>query len=153
MRKTFCFTAVWVVVICAAFLAGTLVPAALTQSGTGSQYVTVNYMKVEPAKAAAYVQMEREVWKPMHQQLVKDGKMKSWSLYAVQFPGGDNREYGFLTVETYNSIQNVEGADVDFTSLVKKIHPNKTLADLEAQTLNSRSLVRSEVLRLVDQTK
>jgi hypothetical protein len=158
MHNTLRFTAVigWVVVICVAFLAGTLVPAALTQSGTGSQYVTVSYMKVDPAKEDAYVRMEREVWKPIHQQSVRDGKMKSWSLYEVRFPGGDNREYGYLTVETYNSIQDVEGSYGDsgsFTSMLKKVHPDKSLADLLGQALDSRRLVRSEVLRLVDQTK
>ena len=143
-------------VICVAFLAGTLVPAALTQSGTGSQYVTVSYMKVDPAKEDAYVRMEREVWKPIHQQSVRDGKMKSWSLYEVRFPGGDNREYGYLTVETYNSIQDVEGSYGDsasFTSTLKKAHPDKSAPDVFAQALNNRTLVRSEVLKLVDQTK
>jgi L-rhamnose mutarotase len=158
MHNTLRFTAVigWVVVICVAFLAGTLVPAALTQSGTDSQYVTVSYMKVDPAKENAYVQMERKVWKPMHEQLVKDGKMKSWSLYEVRFPGGDNREYGYLTVETYNSIQDVDGSYGDaayFASLLKKVHPKKTEYDLMFETLNNRTLVRSEVLKLVDQTK
>jgi hypothetical protein len=158
MRKTLRFTAVivWVVAIGVAFLAGTLVPAALTQSGTGSQYVTVSYMKVDPAKEDAYVRMERNVWKPIHQQSVRDGKMKSWSLYEVRFPGGDNREYGYLTVETYNSIQDVEGSYGDsasFTSTLKKVHPDKSAVGLLSQALDNRRLVRSEVLRLVDQTK
>jgi hypothetical protein len=144
-----------VTVIALSFLAGTLVPTALTQSKPSSQYVSVNYMKVDPGRENQYVQMEREVWKPIHQQRVKDGKMKAWSLYEVRFPGGDNREYGYLTVETYDSIQDVEGSYGDsayFTSLLKKVHPDKTVTTLEVQAINNRRLVRSEVLKLVDRT-
>jgi hypothetical protein len=143
------------IVIAISFLAGALIPTALTQSASQSQYALVSYMKVDPGKEGAYVQMEREVWKPIHQQRVKDGKLQSWLLYAVRFPGGDNREYGFLTVETYKSIQDAEGAydsAAAMTSLLKKVHPNMSVEQLMSQASSSRSLVRSEVIKLVDRT-
>jgi len=142
-------------VIVLSFLAGTLIPTARTQSGPTSQYVMVNYMKVDPGREDAYVRIEREIWKPFHQQRVKDGKMRSWSLYEVRFPGGDNREYGYLTVEVYNNIQDAEGSYDDkdaMASLLKKTHPDKAVDQYIVQTINSRRLVRSEVLKLVDRT-
>jgi hypothetical protein len=144
-----------VMVIIAAFLAGTLVPSALTQSGSSPQYVHINFMKVDPAKATSYVQMEREVWKPIHQERVKDGRMKSWSLYEVRFPGGENREYGYVTFETYDKIQDIEGSYGDqaaMGSLLKKVHPDKTVADLLSQAQSNRKMALSEVWRLVDRT-
>ena len=140
------------VVVAVSFLAGALIPTALTQSASRTEYVLVNYMKVDPAKEGAYVQMEREVWKPIHQQRVKDGKLQSWLLYAVRFPGGDNREYGYLTVETYKSVQDVDGGYDDLASVIKKVHPNKAADQILSQANTSRSLVRSEVLKLVDRT-
>jgi hypothetical protein len=81
--------------------------------------------------------------------------MRSWSLYEVRFPGGDNREYGYLTVEVYNNIQDAEGSYDDkdaMASLLKKTHPDKAVDQYIVQTINSRRLVRSEVLKLVDRT-
>lgn len=147
---------VWVAVIGIAFLAGTLVPAARTQSGAEPQYAAVSYMKVDPAKENAYVQMERELWMPIHRQRIRDGRLKSWSLYEVRLPGGTGREYGFMTVETFGSIQDAAGAYEDtaqVTALMKKVHPGKEAGEFLARTTDSRSLVRSEVLRLVDQVK
>ncbi len=146
---------IFAIVVAVSFLAGAVIPTALTQSGSSSSYVLVNYMKVDPAKESAYVQMEREVWKPIHQQRVKEGKMQSWALYAVRFPGGDNKEYTYLTVETYKSIQDAEGSLDDsaaMASILKKVHPNKTLDQLFAQALSNRSLVRGEVLKRIDHT-
>ena len=137
------------------FLAGTLIPTALTQSETKNPYVMVNYMKVDPAKEAEYAQMEIETWKPIHQQRVKDGKLLAWMLYSVRFPRGDGMEYGYLTVEEYKNIEDVEesyGSDKEFAALLKKVHPKRSQADLLKEALSNRSLVRSELLRLVDKT-
>jgi eukaryotic-like serine/threonine-protein kinase len=56
------------VVVGIAFLAGTLVPAALPQSKPNSQSHTVSYMKEGPARESAFANMEREGRKPTVQQ-------------------------------------------------------------------------------------
>src|SRR5206468_5092366 len=81
-------------IIGASFLAGTMVPAAGTQSSAtptpsnAVKYVEVDYMKVDPAKTTEYLKIEQDLWKPLHQELVKKGQVKSWTLYGVQFPSG-----------------------------------------------------------------
>jgi len=136
------------------FLAGTLIPTALTQSETENPYVMVNYMKVDPAKEAEYVEMETDTWKPIHQKRVSDGKLLSWSLYSVRFPRGDNMEYGYLTVEIYKNIGDAEGnyGNDDFKALLKTVHPDRSPDGILKEALSKRSLVRSELLRLIDRT-
>ena len=140
--------------ISAAFLAGTLVHTAFTQSA-GPQYVKIDYMKVDPYKINSYVKMEQNVWKPIHQQLVRDGKIRSWSLYEVRFPQGDSMEYGYLTFTTFDKFQDLESADNPdvFAETVKKLNPKSSTIALETQALENRRLVRSEVWKLVDSTK
>ena len=85
------------------FVAGTFVPVVRSQGpiqGTG-EFVVVNYMKVPPGGAAAYVALERDLYKASHQARVKDGKLKSWSLWQQWF-GGSEDPYSFITINTYN---------------------------------------------------
>jgi hypothetical protein len=158
--KSMCASKHWLVdvgilaLISVSFLAGTLAPIAMTQP-SDPKYVRIDYMKVDPYKTNSYLKMEREIWKPIHQQLVNDGKIRSWSLYEVRFPQGDNLEYGYLTFTIFNKFQDLETENdfTVFTDVLKKVHPKRTPAALEVNTLDNRKLVRSEVWKLVDNTR
>jgi len=51
------------------------------------------------AKTADYIGIETDVWLPVHQQLVNDGRKNSWALYSVMY--GDRPKCTHYTVETY----------------------------------------------------
>src|SRR3990172_1134884 len=89
--------------VVAAFLTGTLVPVAWTQQapiqGTG-EFVVVNFMKVPPGKGPDYVALERGMYKASHEARIRDGKLKSWSLWQTRFAGTQDG-YSFVTVNTY----------------------------------------------------
>jgi hypothetical protein len=138
-------------VIAGAFVAGTLVPAVSTQGpipGTG-EYVVVNYMKVPAGKGPEYVALERDTWKAVHQARVRDGKMKSWSLWQKRF-GGSEDGYAFMTVNTYNKFGDIEGGLQDY---LQKANPGKNVVDIQSQTQAAREIARTEVWSVIDQTK
>ncbi len=137
------------VVIVASFLAGTLVPTASTQSKT-VKYVEVDYMKVEPGKEADYLKVEQDLWKPVHQERVKNGKLKSWSLYALQFPSGTDEKYDFVTVNVFDQFGQLENPYANAEELLAKVHPGMKLSDFINRTDSARRLVRSEVWALID---
>jgi len=109
-----------------AFLAGSLSSAAFTQAQQPqrpSVYV-VNFMKANPAKVQEYLKLEQETWKPVHQERIRAGQMRSWALYNVQYPYGTSLEYDFVTIDTYASLADAER---DISAIFAKVHPSAPL--------------------------
>ena len=134
-----------------AFLLGTLVNTGFTQQGPSNPLVVqVAYMKVDPLKDEEYRRLEREIWKPMHQENIRQGHMRSWTVYAVRFPIGTKREYDYAVVNNYNSLADIDRPLADIAS---KVHPNMPLAELGRRTFSARDLVRGELWYQIDQAQ
>jgi hypothetical protein len=135
--------------IAGAFLAGSLSSAPFTQAQQSQPafvYV-VNFMKANPARVQEYVQLERQTWKPVHQERIRAGQMRSWALYAVRYPFGSSLEYDFVTIDTYASLADAER---DITSIFARVHPSTSLSDAGARVEAARTLVRGEVWSRID---
>ena len=135
-------------VIVASYLAGTLTSPALTQSRP-PQYLVVDYMKVEPGKEQEYLDLEK-LWKTVHQELIKAGKRKSWSLYGVGFTGTGN-EYNYVTFNVYDKYGDLENPYP--AEFLAKAYPNMGLSEVISRVTTVRKLVRSELWTLIDQTQ
>lgn len=134
-----------------AFFIGTLVNTGFTQQTAPNPAVLeVSCMKVDPLKEEDYLKLERDIWKPMHQERIRRGHMRSWTLYAVRYPTGTQRECDYRTVNVYGAV-----ADIDrpLTDVAAKIHPKTPIADLFRRTITGRDLVRGELWYEVDQTR
>jgi hypothetical protein len=73
--------------------------------------------------------------------------MRSWTVYAVRFPTGTQRDYDYAVVNTYKSMADMERSIVD---IVPKIHPNLSIADLSTRTGAAREMVRGEMWYQID---
>ena len=147
---------VWLpVVIVLSFLAGTLVTTGRAQQSARKppKYIEVDYMKVQPGHEEEYVKLEQEQWKPMHQERIKQGKIRSWYLFGVNFPSGSETKYNFVTINTFDQFGQLENPYADFEQLAGKVHPGTNLEDLGARTGKARDMVRSEVWELIDQAE
>lgn len=109
----------------------------------------VVYMKAEPADAGDYVTLEREIWKPIHQERANDGRLLGWDLYAVRYPEGTGHDYNYLTVEYYDTLADLDS--LEYERYAERAHPDKDLNELVQQTYDARDLVRSEVWTRVDE--
>jgi L-rhamnose mutarotase len=135
----------------AAFLLGTTVNTGIArQAQADPAVVQVAFMKVDPDKDAEYLALERDIWKPMHQDRIKQGTMRSWTVYSVRFPAGTTREYDYAVVNTYNSLADIDRSMLDVAA---KIHPKMPAAELGRRTGAARSLVRGELWYKVDEAK
>jgi hypothetical protein len=150
----------WPLSIVLAFVAGTLVPiprssTILAQStqAQSAKYVEVDYMKTQPGKEADYVRMERETWKAIHQERIKNGQLRSWALYSVRFPAGDDEKYDYITVNAFDRFAQLENPYSDFERMLTKVHPNRKMSDLEQEIGSARRLVRSDIWQLIDETR
>ena len=79
--------------------------------GAGSveagDFIRLDMKKV--SNNAQYSDLERTVYKPYWEERIKIGAMKAWGLYTLSIPGGEDRPYGFLTMQGFKDEQQMLG--------------------------------------------
>ena len=131
-----------------AFLLGTLVNTGFTQQAASPTVVEVGCMKIDPLKEEEYLKMEHDLWRPVHQERIKQGHMRSWTLYAVRFPSGSQRECDYRTVNVYGSLADM---DRSIDDVFTKVHPKIPLAEVGRRTVTARDFRTGELWYQVDQ--
>lgn len=132
--------------LAAAFLAGTLVPSAESQSQR-RHFLRVDYMKIPPGQALRYRKLETEIWKPVHQARVEKGYITSWSLYGHHFPGGDDG-YQYVTVTEFPSLQGMD--ELHYPELFQEVLGEDYDTSVTAETEQSRTLTHTDIWALID---
>lgn len=134
-----------------AFLLGTFVNTGFTQQAAATPpIVEVACMKVDPLKDEEYLKLEHDLWRPVHQERIKQGRMRSWKVYVVRYPTGSQRECDYRVVNTYNSLADIDRPIAD---VFAKIHPSVPIAEVGRRTVSARDLTRGELWYQVDQTQ
>ncbi|MEF8938236.1 MAG: hypothetical protein V5A22_00210 [Salinivenus sp.] len=132
-----------------AFLVGTLLLAAPPEASAQEvSYAKHDYMKVPSGQAEAYLQLEQDLWKPIHRQRAEDGTIAGWNLYEVVYPAGADREYDYVTVTFYEEWDQLESPYE--TIDLEQIHPDKDPQEITQQTVEARRQVHSEVVEVID---
>jgi len=125
-----------------AFLLGTLVNTGFTQQAAATPtIVEVGCMKIDPLKEEEYLKMEHDLWRPVHQERIKQGHMRSWT-------SGSKNECDYRTVNVYNSLADMERP---IGEVFTKVHPNVPLAEVGRRTITARDFRTGEVWYQVDQ--
>jgi len=127
-------------------LLGLCLCAAPAQAQEAS-YVQHDYMKVPSDQAQAYLNLEQDVWKPIHRERAEDGTIEAWNLYEVVFPAGAERTHDFVTATFYDSWDRMEAPYEE--SHLTNAHPDMSAEQLSQRTVQARSLVRSEVVEVM----
>ena len=134
-----------------AFLAGTLIPTASTQSTSApKQYLQVQYMKVNPGMASEYRSLERDLWKPVHQERVNRGLIRSWGVYGVHLPGG-SVDYDFVVLTEFPDFASLENSR--FPELFSEVQGMDDYEAVLKKTNDARTRVRNDVWVLVENTQ
>lgn len=113
-----------------------------SQEQVPTLFALVEYMKVKDADIDKYLELERNFWKPIHEERVKQKEIAGWRIFAVRYTGtGD--EYNFATGTFFHDLSKLEKVyNVD----VEKIHPGKDIQKTYQETLKSRELVKRNLL-------
>lgn len=117
-----------------------------------TKYARFDYKKVEFGKTGEYVSTERKYYKPYWQEVVNQGAMRGWAVCGVRFPGGTDKEYGFLTVQLFDKFEQLEGTPATLGAWVKA-NPNVNAVEIGAKIGAISKTVRTEVLTLIDQVR
>lgn len=120
-----------------------------SQPAAGPRYALLEYMKIEPGKAADYRKMEQEVWMPVHRERIKAKLISGWALYGVRYPGGTAREYDVIAVTLFDNFKDMENSMP--AEVFTKANPNMKREEFGARAVATRKMVRTEVISLVDQ--
>ncbi|MDN5216969.1 hypothetical protein QQ020_33165 [Fulvivirgaceae bacterium BMA12] len=112
-------------------------------------YVEVDYMKARPG--GDYMSLEKDIWKALHQERIKNGDIVGWYLYGVKFPYGQNTDYDYVTVTVYNDIAKLEDPYKQIEAMAKKAYPDMDIAELSKKTAAARDLVWGEVFTVTDE--
>jgi len=124
-------------------------PAQPSATAKPPTYMTVEFMKVPDGKQEQWLKLERE-WKPMHELRVKDGSIQSWAAIAQTVPGDESNGPVYATVTTYRGWP--DPTKMNFEVLAKKAHPQGDVNALMQQTQSARSMVRTEIWQILEQT-
>jgi hypothetical protein len=110
------------------------------------KYVRVTRMKVKPGMEEEYVKMEKEIFKPYHEELIKRGLRASWGIWNTwPYKEGQTR------YTAVNGFQNVK----QLTAPVEVVSPSELNLDLTMEQIGelmqkTRDMVSSELWELVD---
>ena len=110
-------------------------------------YFSVDCMK---STAPDYASVETDIWLPMHQELVNQGKRNSWSLYWVMY--GDRSTCDYYTVTTFLGEEQLN-TGFPFADAFAAVHDDKDFTKAMAKTWASRQLVSTELWLLADRTE
>ena len=130
-----------------AFLAGTLLPSAESQSGR-RHFLRIDYMRIPPGQSLRYRNLEVELWKPVHQARVDKGYISSWRLYGHHFPGGSGDDYQYVTVTEFPSLQSMD--ELHYQELFQEVHGKDYTTDITQETSESRTLTHTDIWALID---
>ena len=114
--------------------------------------VVFNYFDFpETGSRAEHLRVEREIWKPVHEARVNDGKMTGWVLLTKRLPNGSAEAYHDATVDLYADMEQFlsQGNPVPY---FEKVHAGKDANKLFAETNAACDLIRQEVRMIVDKS-
>jgi hypothetical protein len=113
-----------------------------------SKYHTANFMNVVDGKWDDYMEMEKTLVKPIHEEHARTGGRAGWTLLALREPDGSARAYQAATLDFFDRWADIGATDLsDFYS---QIHPGKSPEYITNQITGTRALIRQEIRKLID---
>jgi len=104
------------------------------------KYAIVNYAK--PTSAGDFIQENKTLWKPFHENNIKNGSgMTAWGIASVVYPGGNQDRFSVLTWDGFNKFTDAldylryqapaeDGSDQSmFADILTKSKMNEILPD------------------------
>lgn len=125
---------------------GCFASAALAQAPQ-TVYVHLAYMKVEPGAEANYLDLERDVWRPIHDEMRRRGDLLNWVVYSVAYAPFDT-PYDYVTASVFTDLAYLEGET--WEDAFRTVHPEVDYDAAMARTMRAREMIHNEVWALVE---
>ncbi len=116
--------------------------------GKPSPYIQVNYMRVPQGRRQEYERIEREVWQPIHAEMVRREHISGWGLWSLVYPRGDDLPYQYLTLDGVPNFPSL--FEINSSEVFKVVHPEMTDEEISERTNQNRATARTELWELID---
>ena len=110
------------------------------------QYATVNYMQADDPKT--YVEMELEIFKPVHQAMKDAEQIAGWGLYSLIAPNSGAMPYNFATVDFFN-----RWGPSPMGETMQSVHPDMDLEELGEKAQAARQMTGNYTMMLIAATE
>lgn len=133
----------FIAIVMFAIVFGVFPRSAIAQENDPPLFALVECMKVKPQNESSYLELEKNIWKPLHLERAKQGNIVGWFLYKVRFTG-TNDAYNYVTVTLFSDPLKIEDPWKNIDPA--KILPGKDLDEVLRETSDSRELVSSSLI-------
>jgi hypothetical protein len=107
------------------------------------KYVEINFMKTLPGKEEEYVRQEKEVYKPIHQEFINNGKRTAWYFNQLIAPLAEGSKYNYITANFFNDWDKSYSITVDeYGKVYNKLFPKTSIPE------SARTMVKTEIWAL-----
>ena len=122
-----------------------MVPADEAKGG----YLRLNLYKPKPGKLQAWIDIEKNEWKPIVEAYAKSGKVTAWSAWRMLAPAGDEQAYDAATVDYFPDWASA-GSGIPLGQLWGKVHPNASIADWQDRLGSVRTRPAVELYQIAE---
>ena len=111
-------------------------------------YLSVSYMKTDNLND--WLEMEKKVWKPVAEQMIKDGVESGWSVNIQAFGQDSELPYQGVSVDVYPSWDAVWKDDPQFLDRFKKVHPDTDFYPAYEKIKKIRTQINEQLYAIED---
>ena len=137
--------------VLAFFISTLLISFTLTTKSAGqddgSVYLHIEYLYVSPENRSAYNELKQEIWKPVFEERIRQGLIKSWALYESMY-NEPNANYSHMTVQVIDDFSKAER--LHDHKMISTVFPEKDITVLQNRTWAIREFKHSEVWQFID---
>jgi hypothetical protein len=112
-------------------------------------YMQISCMNVTPGNEGNYVNLEKDYYKPMHAEVIKNGGMEGWGIWW-KYPG-NYKDYQYVAVDLYSSPEQI--ASGNYNEVFKKIFPSMKMEDLGKKTNDARNITEAYMWKMIDDVR
>ena len=113
-------------------------------------YISISYIKTNPGKTAAYLDLQKAYSKKINEYYFKQGKLMGVYLCSVVMPSGSSADYDIASVAVSGDLNFLLNDTVPVKSVVKKLFPEYSDTFIESifeQYRQTRTLVKRDIFR------
>ena len=118
--------------------------------GANPEYRVENFMKIPAGGWNDWVEMESKFVKPVHEKNIAMGNRAGWLMAFMVMPRGNDYAYQASTIDFYNTWEDM---NKDEGKAWKEVYPDMSDDRIWKKIGSTRTLVKTEVRRLVDFVK
>jgi hypothetical protein len=118
----------------------------LEQTSEVGNYIRINLAKVHDWDA--WTDLERNIWKPIAQELSKGEKRGTWGASRLVMPSGSSLPYNALSFDVFTNWDALGGGQ-GVSAAFQKIHPEMSSDLFSSRAQQAREVVRRDLYRVV----